>query len=184
MELMKQLRRIPLNLIVPGDNDRELFREDRLEELADSIKANGLLQPITLRPVGDVFRIVAGERRFRACRDILGLSEIEALVEEVGDGEESMLMLVENLCRHDLAISEEAETFLGRQVSTAEASHAIATAEHIRRSSMTLEQVLKGNAILLPQGSRNSPILLYNDEVWIHGKTVRDIYEAQLEGRS
>ncbi len=80
---------IPADLIDAGPNDRQTFSESALVELAASIAAHGLAQPPTVRPVGDRFEIVAGERRGRAMRDVLGWATIPALVRTMTDAEAS-----------------------------------------------------------------------------------------------
>jgi len=84
---------INLDLIVAGSNDREVFREAEIRELAESIETVGLLQPITVRPVGDGYEIVAGERRFRAHR-LLGRAFIPAQVRDLTDEQASQIMAV------------------------------------------------------------------------------------------
>src|SRR5213076_2597331 len=82
------------------------FDDEKLGELAVSIKAHGLLQPIVVRPVAAGFELVAGERRFRAAQ-LAGVERLPALVREVEDPLE--LALIENLQREDLSPLEEAE---------------------------------------------------------------------------
>src|SRR5205823_652614 len=88
------------------DQPRKHFDEEKLGELAASIKAHGLLQPIVVRPTAAGLEIVAGERRFRAAQ-LAGLDRLPALVREVEDPLE--LALIENLQREDLSPLEEAE---------------------------------------------------------------------------
>ena len=88
------------------DQPRKHFDEEKLGELAASIKAHGLLQPIVVRPTPAGLEIVAGERRFRAAQ-LAGLDRLPALVREVEDPLE--LALIENLQREDLSPLEEAE---------------------------------------------------------------------------
>ena len=88
------------------DQPRKHFAEEKLAELAESIKTHGLLQPIVVRRVDGGFEIVAGERRFRAAQ-LAGISHLPALVREVDDPTE--LALIENLQREDLSPLEEAE---------------------------------------------------------------------------
>jgi len=80
---------------------RSSWPENGLEELADSIRANGILQPILVRPVGSGYEIIAGERRFRAA-EIAGLQEVPVLVRDATDVEMLELALVENIHRSDL----------------------------------------------------------------------------------
>lgn len=87
---------------------RKVFAEDALKELAESIRQNGVIQPVIVRPSGKAFELVAGERRWRASR-IAGLKEIPAIVREVSDAQLGLLMLLENLHREDLNPIEEAE---------------------------------------------------------------------------
>src|SRR5437773_10092638 len=88
------------------DQPRKHFDDEKLGELAASIKAHGLLQPIVVRPVAAGFELVAGERRFRAAQ-LAGLDRLPALVREVEDPLETAL--IENLQREDLSPLEEAE---------------------------------------------------------------------------
>lgn len=108
-----EITRIPVSMIVPGDNDRTQFDQDKLQELASSIKKNGLVQPILVRPIGDVFQIVAGERRFRAVC-LLGLWEIDAIVLHLDDEEASTIMLTENVGRADLDPVDECLAYVRR----------------------------------------------------------------------
>jgi ParB family chromosome partitioning protein len=78
--------------------------------LADSIREKGVLEPVWLRQVGDMFELIAGERRFRAAQ-LAGLAEIPALLHEVSDVEAREMALIENLQRADLDLIEEAEGY-------------------------------------------------------------------------
>lgn len=100
---------IRLSQIEPDKNQpRKFFDEKALEELAASIKEHGLIQPIIVAPLADDrYRIIAGERRWRACR-LAGLEEVPALVREYTDQEISEVSLIENLQREDLNPIEEA----------------------------------------------------------------------------
>lgn len=86
---------------------RHVFDPDALEELKQSLQASGLLQPIVVRPAGDEFELIAGERRLRAAEQ-LGWSEIHAVVREVDDQTLLTLALVENLQRDSLSPIDEA----------------------------------------------------------------------------
>ena len=86
---------------------RKVFHEEALEELADSIRQHGVLQPLSVRRVGNSYELIAGERRLRAAR-MAGLSEIPCIVMNMTDQESGMAALVENLQRQDLDFIEEA----------------------------------------------------------------------------
>ena len=103
---------LPVEDIVPDQNQpRKTFDKAKLQELAESIKQHGLLQPILVCPIGNgKYRIVHGERRYRACK-LLGLETIKAEIRELTDKQVLEIQLVENLQREDLNPIEEAETF-------------------------------------------------------------------------
>lgn len=100
---------LPLRDIEPDPNQpRKTFEEDSLAELAASVAEHGLLQPIVVRPrIEGGYTIVAGERRWRACR-MAGLTDVPVIVKDVTDEQAMELALVENLQREDLDPVEEA----------------------------------------------------------------------------
>ena len=104
-------RDLPIEMIEPNpDQPRRHFDAELLEELASSIKAKGVLQPLVVRPAvnsDDRFQIVAGERRWRAAQ-IAGLHRVPALVRELNDTEVVELAIIENIQREDLNPIEEA----------------------------------------------------------------------------
>ncbi|WBB30866.1 ParB/RepB/Spo0J family partition protein [Parvimonas micra] len=89
------------------DQPRKNFDDDSLEELANSIKADGVIQPIVVRKVGEKYEIIAGERRFRASK-LAGLEKVPIVVKNVSDRKARELALVENIQREDLNPIEEA----------------------------------------------------------------------------
>ena len=99
---------LPITQIDNNPNQpRKRFDQESLSDLADSIAANGLLQPILVRQVGERYEIVAGERRFRACKQ-LGMTDIPAIVITADDISAAKFALIENLQREDLNPYEEA----------------------------------------------------------------------------
>lgn len=127
---------LPLDHITAGQNDRKTFDPAGLRDLAESIAAHGLAQPVTVRPVGpDRFEIVAGERRYRA--HVLLASEgrgaadgrpgyVAVNVREYSDREASAIMLAENLARADLRPLEEAEGYASRMAAYGLSASAVA----------------------------------------------------------
>jgi len=89
---------------------RREFKPEALQELSDSIRTKGVIQPVVVRKVGNQFELIAGERRFRASQ-AAGLSEIPALLREVSDLEAMEMALIENVQREDLNLIEEAEGY-------------------------------------------------------------------------
>lgn len=99
---------VDIDLVEPNpDQPRTNFKKEDLEELASSIKKNGLLQPILVRKTGDSYQIIAGERRWQACKS-LGMKKVPIRVRDVDDDETIILALVENIQRSDLNPIEEA----------------------------------------------------------------------------
>src|SRR5579884_1315115 len=104
-------RDIPVDLIDPDtEQPRKHFDPGALQELADSMDFNGLATPILLRPVGERYVIVAGERRYRAAK-LLGWETIPADVRDIRRDDAAWLTLTENLAREDLAPLEEARAY-------------------------------------------------------------------------
>ena len=107
-----QISLLRMSLIDPkSDQPRKSFDKEALEELADSIAQNGLLQPILVREYGaGRYQIIAGERRFRASK-IAGLTEIPAIILDKDDRKAAEIALIENIQREDLNPIEEAMAF-------------------------------------------------------------------------
>ena len=105
----KTINTLKISLIDPkSDQPRKYFDKDALEELSDSIRENGLLQPILVREYAEGrYQIIAGERRFRACK-LAGLAEIPAIVLDRDDKAAAQIALIENIQREDLNPLEEA----------------------------------------------------------------------------
>ncbi|HYJ89526.1 MAG TPA: ParB/RepB/Spo0J family partition protein, partial [Pyrinomonadaceae bacterium] len=102
---------IPIDLIEPSPlQPRIVFDEAKLAELARSITANGVVQPLLLRRRGDRFELIAGERRWRAAQ-LAGLSKVPAVVRNVSDDKVLELALIENIQREDLNPIEEARAY-------------------------------------------------------------------------
>jgi len=89
---------------------RRVFNEEDLRELAYSIKNYGVIQPIIVRQFENKFQLVAGERRFRACK-MLGLKEIPAIVQDINDEKAAAISVIENLQRKELNFFEEASAY-------------------------------------------------------------------------
>ena len=99
---------LPARAIRPNPaQPRKIFQENALEELAESIRQHGILQPLSVRRVGTAYELIAGERRLRAAQ-IAGLTEIPCIVMTMDDRESGMAAMVENLQRQDLDFVEEA----------------------------------------------------------------------------
>jgi ParB family chromosome partitioning protein len=108
-DLGAQLRDVALELIHPSPfQPRTHFDEEALRSLADSIRAQGLIQPVVLRRRSGEYELIAGERRWRAAQ-LAGLQQIPAIVRDIDDHQAAALALIENLQREDLDPIEQAE---------------------------------------------------------------------------
>jgi ParB family transcriptional regulator, chromosome partitioning protein len=102
---------IDIDLIDPSPyQPRTRFREEALDELARSIRASGIIQPLVVRPIGNRFQLIAGERRWRASQRA-GLNKVSAIVRQVPDELALEMTLVENIQREDLNAIEQARAF-------------------------------------------------------------------------
>src|SRR5215510_11747046 len=106
-----EVREIEVDLIRPGQQQpRTTFDQAKLAELAQSIRTTGVIQPLLVRPMGGLFELVAGERRWRAAQ-IAGLARIPAIVREIPDDRLLEFALVENIQRQELNPIEEANAY-------------------------------------------------------------------------
>jgi ParB family chromosome partitioning protein len=102
---------VPIDSIDPNPiQPRRVFQGERLAELAQSIRANGIIQPLVVRKAGDRFQLVAGERRWRAAK-LAGLDRVPAVVQDVPDDHLLEITLIENIQREDLNPIETANAF-------------------------------------------------------------------------
>jgi ParB family chromosome partitioning protein len=139
------LRHLPVDSLAPGKyQPRKHWDEDKLEELAESIRAQGVIQPIVVRETrehgGKTYEIIAGERRWRASR-LAGLSEIPVVVREVDDRTVVAMALIENIQREDLNPLEEASA-LQRLIDEFDLTHAQA-AGAVGRSRAAVSNLLR-----------------------------------------
>ena len=123
----KKVIEIPISQIQPSRYQPRLhFDEESLNELAQSIIEQGLIQPITVRQIEDGYEIIAGERRFRACK-IAGLEKVSCYVLSPSESQAAQMALVENIQRRNLTAVEEAKSYV----------------EIMRQAELTQEQLAK-----------------------------------------
>jgi len=115
---------------------RRVFSAEKLQELADSIRASGVVQPVLLRPAGGRYQLIAGERRWRAARQA-GLASIPAVVRDIGDRDALELALTENLLREDLNPIEAAQGYAALQQKHGLKHEEIAERLGLDRSTVT-----------------------------------------------
>lgn len=133
----KEDTKVPIDKINPNPNQpRTHFNETHLNELADSIRENGVLQPLLVRKKGKGYEIIAGERRYQASK-IAGLEELPVIVKEVDDQKMLELALIENLQRSDLNPIEEAKGYRQLIKASGMTQEALSKAVSKSRSSIT-----------------------------------------------
>lgn len=132
---------VSLSEIHPNPNQpRTHFNETELEELSESIRAHGVLQPLLVRKDGDGYEIIAGERRYQASK-IAGLEEVPVVIKDVDDQEMLQLALIENLQRSDLNPIEEAKGY--RQLIKASGMTQEALSKAVSKSRSTITNSLR-----------------------------------------
>jgi len=147
----ERLRELPIESLQPGKyQPRSHMDAERLQELADSIRAQGLIQPIIVRPLArDRYEIIAGERRWRAAQ-LASLREVPCVVRESDDHAALAMALIENIQREDLNPLEEA-TALQRLIDEFRLTHQ-QTAEAVGRSRAAVSNLLR--LLELPEAIR------------------------------
>lgn len=111
MNLEQNIMQIPIEEVIPNRFQPRLTFDDRgLEELANSIKQHGIIQPLVLRRVNDKYEIIAGERRYKAAT-LAGLSTVPAVIANIDDNKSAEVAIVENVQRRDLTPIEEARSY-------------------------------------------------------------------------
>lgn len=135
------LAEVAVDLIDPNPfQPRRTFTADKLKELADSIRASGLVQPVLLRRAHERYQLIAGERRWRAAREA-GLAVIPAVVREIGDRDALELALTENLLREDLNPIDAAQGYAALQQKHGLSHEEIA--EHLGLDRTTVTNTLR-----------------------------------------
>jgi ParB family transcriptional regulator, chromosome partitioning protein len=110
-EIREEVKKIPIKDITPNRfQPRTVFSNEKIEELALTIRTHGIIQPIVVREIGGKFELIAGERRWRAVQT-LGWEEIPAIVKDFNDTETASVALIENLQREELSSIEEAVAY-------------------------------------------------------------------------
>lgn len=110
-EDIKKIEEIDTNLICPNPNQpRKVFEQDKLEELTESIKKYGVIQPIIVRKDNDIYTIIAGERRWRACKNA-NIKSMPCIVRDIENKNASEIALIENIQREDLNPIDEANAY-------------------------------------------------------------------------
>ncbi|MFA9397991.1 MAG: ParB/RepB/Spo0J family partition protein, partial [Clostridiaceae bacterium] len=111
MDKDNNIKYVPIDLVSANIyQPRKIFDENSLDDLGESIRTYGIIQPISIRKIGNRYEIVAGERRLRAAKKI-GLVEVPAIIVDITDKESAAIALLENIQRENLSFLEEAKAY-------------------------------------------------------------------------
>lgn len=111
MNMEQNIQEIPIEDIIPNRfQPRLMFNENGINELSDSIKQHGIIQPLVVRRLGDKYEIIAGERRYKAATQA-GLTKVPVIISSIDDNKSAEVALVENIQRRNLTAIEEAKSY-------------------------------------------------------------------------
>jgi ParB family transcriptional regulator, chromosome partitioning protein len=187
---LQSVHRVSPEKIIPNPfQPRKTFNDDSLQELAASIREFGVIQPLLVRRQGDLYELIAGERRLRASR-LAGLIAVPVIVRELDDKEMAELAMIENLQREDLHFLEEAEGYqhllasfnftqeeLARRVGKNQST--IANKLRLLKLAPEVRQVLVGQSLT----ERHARALLKIDDSRIQMEVLADVKENSLNVR-
>lgn len=170
----KETKKLPIDLLQRGKyQPRTEFDPVQLQELADSISAQGIIQPIVVRPIsGNNYEILAGERRWRAAQ-LAGLQDVEVVINDVDDRAAIAISLIENIQRENLNILDESEA-LQRLINEFEMTHQQA-ADAVGRSRAAVSNLLR----LLELGQEAKESLRAGKIEMGHGRALLALNESQ-----
>ncbi len=169
-----ELRHLPIEFMQRGKyQPRKDMNAEALEELAESIKSQGLMQPIVVRSIGpDKYEIIAGERRWRACQ-LAGMETMPVLLRDISDQSAVAMALIENIQREDLNPMEEAVA-LSRLQQEFELTHQ-EVAQAVGKSRTTVTNLLR----LITLTERVKTMLVHGDLEMGHARSLISLSEAQ-----
>jgi len=183
----EEVKAIPLEEIIPSPyQPRTVFDDERLDELCQTIKTHGIIQPIVVRVRNQKFEIIAGERRFRAVQK-LGMPTIPAIVREFNESQAASIALIENLQREGLTAIEEAVAYqklmelhdltqesLAQRIGKGQST--IANKIRLLQLSEPVKQAMQERKIT----ERHARALLSIDEEVLQVRLLEDIIEKEL----
>lgn len=167
---------IPVDSILPNPyQPRKVFKKGNLEELSESIKVYGVLQPISVRKIGENrYELVAGERRLRAAK-LAKFQNIPAIVTEMTDQDSAVLALIENLQREDLNFIEEAQGYLHLMQDHDFTQQEIA--QKVGKNQSTIANKLR--ILKLPEEVKD--LLIENGLTERHGRALLKLHDEKLQ---
>lgn len=182
-----KLTRLPVSKILPNPSQpRKAFPEDELQSLAQSIQENGLLQPVTVRKVGSLYYLVAGERRLRACK-IAGLRDIPAIITDCQAEDSAVLALLENIQRKDLQMFEQANAIMNLlrewQITQEEAAKRLGISQSYLANKLRLLKLSPEEQAEILENKlteRHARALLRIDDLSLRQRALHTVIERKL----
>ena len=182
-----KLVKLPVSRVLPNPaQPRKVFHQEELESLAQSIRENGLLQPVTVRREKGAYYLIAGERRLRACK-LAGLKEIPALVTDCPPEDSAVFALLENLQRKDLHMFEQANALVNLlrewHITQEEAAKRLGISQSYLANKLRLLKLSpeEQNEILEYQlTERHARALLRIDDMTARQRVLRQVGERHL----
>ena len=160
--------------IFPNPNQpRKTFTDDAIIKLADSIRQYGMIQPITVRKVGDTFEIVSGERRLRAAKE-LGMETVPCVIMDINEERSAEISIIENLIREDLNIFEQAQA-IEALIDTYNL-----TQEEIARRLSNSQSFIANKLRLLRLSSSERDLILKHNLTERHARALLRVYDTTL----
>ncbi|MGG1597088.1 MULTISPECIES: nucleoid occlusion protein [Paenibacillus] len=182
-----EVKNVPVHEIVPSPyQPRTIFDDERIEELCQTIKTHGVIQPIVVRMRNNMFELIAGERRLRAVRK-LGLETIPAIIRDFNDSQAASIALIENLQREGLTAIEEAIAY--QQLIDLHSLTQESLAQRLGKSQSTiankirllqLSEPVKQALIERKVTERHARALLSLDQEELQVKVLEDIISKEL----
>lgn len=171
----EEVIKIPIEKIIPNRyQPRTVFDDEKIEELSRTIHTHGVIQPIVVRPFGEQYEIIAGERRYRAIKKLEWM-EVPAIVRNLNDKETASIALIENLQREELTAIEEALAY--QQLLELHSLTQEALAQRLGKGQSTVANKLR--LLKLPQFVQNA--ILNRELTERHARALIAIKDEQLQ---
>ena len=173
----QEIQQIEVSRISPNPNQpRKVFNEDSIIKLADSISQYGIIQPLTVRKMGENYELVAGERRLRASRE-LGYTHVPCVIIDINESKSAEISIIENLIREDLNMFEQAEA-----IESLIDTYGL-TQEQIAIKLSNSQSFVANKLRLLRYSSEEREIFLKNGLTERHARTLLRVLDPVLRAK-
>ncbi len=170
----QSIHSIEIGRITANPNQpRKIFTDDAIIKLADSIRQYGMIQPITVRKIGDNFELISGERRLRAAKE-LGMEYVPCVIMDINEEKSAEISIIENLIREDLNIFEQAQA-----IETLIDTYNL-TQEEIARKLSNSQSFVANKLRLLRLSKSEREIILQNNLTERHARALLRVYDTTL----